>query len=83
MAKVEIHVPNKSYEGYFGGVRFHKGVGVFTDVELAKDLAEQFQYELVEVTGDATEAVAEIEDKEVAEAKPKRTRKKAEPKAGE
>lgn len=82
MEKVEIHVPNKSYDGYFGGVRFHKGVGVFTDIELAKDLATRFQFELVEVAGEGKEAEKIVEAVEP-EAKPKRTRKKAEPKAGE
>lgn len=82
MQTIEVHVPNKSYEGYLGGVRFHRGVGVFTDIELAKSLAEQFQYKLVEVTENDTEGekVAEVVDAEV---KPKRTRKKAEIKAGE
>lgn len=61
MAKVEIHVPNKGYEGYLGGVRFHNGIGVFEDVELAERLAEQFGYKVVKeeapkpVKEDATE----------------------------
>lgn len=82
MAKVELHVPNKSYDGIYGGVRFSKGVGVFTDVEKAKELANRYGYEVIEIE---KEVKAE-EVKEVAEKKPapkKRTRKKAEPKAGE
>ena len=82
MEKVEMHVPNKSYDGYYGGVRFIKGVGVFEDVEFAKDLAKRYGYEIVEIKeGKEVEEVVEV-----AEEKPapkKRTRKKAEPKAGE
>ncbi|MGE7976607.1 hypothetical protein ACQKOK_27860 [Bacillus cereus] len=82
MKKVEMHVPNKSYDGYYGGVRFIKGVGVFEDVEFAKDLAKRYGYEIVEIKeGKEVEEVVEV-----AEEKPapkKRTRKKAEPKAGE
>ncbi|MGD2330684.1 hypothetical protein ACP8H5_21070 [Bacillus subtilis] len=84
MAKVEMHVPNKQYDGYYGGVRFHKGVGVFEDVELAKELAGRYGYEIVEIKEENAEVEVE-EVKEEAE-KPvpkKRTRKKAAPKAGE
>lgn len=82
MAKVEMHVPNKSYDGYYGGVRFTKGVGVFEDVEFAKDLAKRYGYEIVEIKeGKEVEEVVEVADEKPA--KPKRTRKKAEPKAGE
>lgn len=63
---VELHVPNKAYDGYFGGVLFAKGVGIFTDVELAKTLAKQFDFELVEI---------EKEEEKAAE-KPKPTPKK-------
>lgn len=75
---VEMHVPNKSYDGYYGGVKFTNGVGVFTDVAVAKDLAKRYGYELVEIKEEK-----EVKDvKEVAEkpAPKKRTRK---PKAGE
>ncbi|MDF3555504.1 hypothetical protein LAV92_27950 [Bacillus cereus] len=82
MAKVEMHVPNKSYDGYYGGVRFIKGVGVFEDVEFAKDLAKRYGYEIVEIKeGKEVEEVVEVAEEKPA--KPKRTRKKAEPKAGE
>jgi hypothetical protein len=77
--KVEMHVPNKGYDGYYGGVRFSKGVGTFEDVELAKKLAKRYGYEIVEIKNE------EVKE-EKAEEKPapkKRTRKKAEPKAGE
>ncbi|MCY8256455.1 hypothetical protein ACM5ME_17895 [Bacillus subtilis] len=81
---VEMHVPNKQYDGYYGGVRFHKGVGVFKDVELAKELAGRYGYEIVEIEEEKVEVKAE-EVKEEAEkpAPKKRTRKKAATKAGE
>jgi len=83
MAKVEMHVPNKSYDGIYGGVRFHKGVGVFEDVDTAKDLAKRYGYEIVELEAEKVEEVKE-EVKEAAKPAPKkRSRKKAEPKAGE
>lgn len=77
-----MHVPNKSYNGYIGEVRFERGVGVFTDIELAKKIAGEFGYELV---GNDIAAVNEkIAEKAPAQAPKKRnTRKKAEPKDGE
>jgi len=86
MAKVEMHVPNKSYDGIYGGVRFHKGIGIFEDVEKAKELAGRYGYEIVEIE---VEKVEEVKVEEVKEIKPKATpkkrasRKKAEPKDGE
>lgn len=83
MAKVEMHVPNKSYEGYYGGVKFVKGVGVFEDVELAKELASRYGYEIVEVgveKKEKAEVVKEVAE-EVKPAPKKRTSRKA--KAGE
>lgn len=77
MAKVEIHVPNKSYEGIYGGVRFYKGVGTFDDVEKAKELAERYGYELVGL--EDAKPVKEVAEEEKPAPK-KRTRK---PKAGE
>jgi hypothetical protein len=80
---VEMHVPNKSYEGYYGGVRFSKGVGVFTDEKKARELAERYGYEIVEIAKEVKEEVKAEEVKEVAVEKPapkKRTRKA---KAGE
>lgn len=84
---IEMHVPNKSYDGYYGGVRFHKGVGVFEDEKLAKELAKRYSYELVKVDGE-TEAAVVVEEEVAAEdvEKPepkKKSRKKATPKAGE
>lgn len=58
--KVELHVPNKAYDGYFGGVLFAKGVGVFTDAELAKSLAKQFDFEVVEVAAEPIEKVEKV-----------------------
>jgi len=86
MEKVEMHVPNKSYNGYYGGVQFIKGVGIFTDVVSAKELAGRYGYKIVEVgtkvnTKVDTEVDAEIdtdvEDKVAITVtpKPKRTRK--------
>lgn len=77
---IEVHVPNKSYEGYYGGVRFQKGVGIFEDEVLGKDLAERYQYEIIEIKKEVAESAApQTAEKEVVE-KPKRKRK---PKAGE
>jgi hypothetical protein len=87
MAKmVEMHVPNKSYDGYYGGVKFNKGVGIFTDVKLAYELAERYGYKIVEIKDDKEEEKAvKVEDvkEDKVEEKPapkKRTRKT---KAGE
>lgn len=81
MAKVEIHVPNKSYDGIYGGVRFAKGVGIFEDVEKAKVLAERYGYELVTVGEEKQVEVVEVEAEKVEKPAPKkRTRK---PKVGE
>jgi hypothetical protein len=80
MAKtVEMHVPNKSYNGYYGGVKFNRGVGVFEDVEAAKALAERYGYE---IKGDTAEAEAK-EEKPKAAPKKRAPRKKAAPKDGE
>lgn len=82
-----MHVPNKSYEGYYGGAKFVKGVGVFTDIEKAKELADRYGYELVEIKDHADSKVdVKVDTKDEVKVKPepkKRTRKKAEPKAGE
>jgi hypothetical protein len=88
MAKVEMHVPNKGYNGIYGGVRFHKGVGIFTDVEVAKELANRYGYEIVEIEPEVKEAKPKKVKAEPKEEKPKApkkraTRKKAEPKDGE
>lgn len=84
MAKVEMHVPNKQYDGYYGGVRFHNGVGVFDDVELAKELAGRYGYEIVEIKEENAEVkVEEVKEEAEKPAPKKRTRKKATPKAGE
>ncbi|UTV34872.1 hypothetical protein [Bacillus altitudinis] len=84
---IEMHVPNKSYDGYYGGVRFHKGVGVFEDESMAEDLAKRYSYELVKVDGETESEVsveAEVEAEDVEKPAPKKkSRKKASPKAGE
>lgn len=61
MEKVEMHVPNKSYDGYYGGVKFTNGVGVFTEVEVAKDLAKRYGYTIVEIKDE--EAIEEVKPK--------------------
>lgn len=76
-----MHVPNKSYDGYYGGVKFDKGVGVFEDVELAKDLAGRYGYKLVEIKEDSD--IEEVVKEEKPAVKKRATRKKADPKAGE
>jgi hypothetical protein len=86
MAKVEIHVPNKSYNGYQGEVKFNRGVAVFEDEKLAKVLAERYGYELVKI--EASKEVKEVKEEKPkaapkAKAPAKRTRKKVDPKAGE
>ncbi len=73
-----MHVPNKGYEGYYGGVRFHKGVGIFEDEELAKELAKRYGYEVVKVDGEK-----EAEAGEKTAPKKKSPRKNVKPKAGE
>lgn len=84
MEKVKMIVPNKSYDGFYGGVRFTKGEGVFTDVAKAKELSKRYGYEIVELDKPKTEEVKEEKAEEKPKPAPKkRTRKKAEPKAGE
>jgi hypothetical protein len=78
---IEMHVPNKQYDGYYGGVRFHKGVGIFEDVEKAKELAKRYGFEIVSPEGEKeVEVKAEVAEKP---APKKRVRKKPAPKAGE
>jgi len=75
-----MHVPNTSYDGIYGGVRFSKGVGIFEDVEKAKELADRYGYKIV-VVEEASAEVVEVEAEKVEKPAPKkRTRK---PKAGE
>ncbi|MHC5291071.1 hypothetical protein CHCC14819_0438 [Bacillus licheniformis] len=83
MAKVEMHVPNKSYDGYYGGVKFSKGVGIFEDVEMAKELAGRYGYEIVEIKEDKPKPAAKevAEDAEEKKPAPKKRTRKA--KAGE
>jgi len=86
MKKVKMTVPNKSYNGYYGGVAFHNGIRVFTDVETAKDLAERYGYKIEEVdtevdTKVSTKVETEVEIEE--EVKPKRKPRKAKAKVGE
>jgi hypothetical protein len=87
MAKVEMHVPNKGYNGIYGGVRFHGGVGVFNDVEVAKELADRYGYEIVEIEPEAKpkakKAKAEPKEEKPKAPKKRATRKKVEPKDGE
>lgn len=77
MEKIEVRVPNKSYNGYIGEIRFENGVGVFTDLKLAIRVAEEFNGEVV---GGSMEKLKS--EKAVQEPK-KRPRKKVEPKDGE
>lgn len=73
---VKLHVPNKSYEGYFGGVRFSRGVGHFEDEKLARELAAKFGYEIEELDSKPVEAKVDEPKEEVKESKPKRKSRK-------
>lgn len=71
---IEVHVPNKAYNGILGGVHFRRGVGTFENEVKGKQIAEEFGFEIVE-----TAATGPVEKAEpVKEEKPKRKpRKKA------
>jgi hypothetical protein len=75
MGKVEIHVPNRQYNGLIGDIRFHNGVGQIEDVKKAKEIAAQFGFEVIIPEGVVTE--------EAAPEKPKRKPRKKAAKAGE
>jgi hypothetical protein len=45
---VKVIVPNKGFNGEIAGVLFKNGVGEFTDLELAKSIAEDFGFEVEE-----------------------------------
>lgn len=76
-----MHVPNKSYSGYYGGVAFRNGVGIFTDVEKAKELATRYGYEIVETKEEVTEVAKEVVVVEDVKPAPKKRTRKV--KAGE
>lgn len=46
MAIVKVITPSKIFNGVRGGVAFHKGVGIFTDEKLAKEVATKFGYKM-------------------------------------
>jgi hypothetical protein len=60
---VEVHVPNKSYSGVLSGVHFHRGVGVFEDEAKARELAEQFGFEVIAAGGPEEKAEPVVEEK--------------------
>ncbi|MGG0487258.1 hypothetical protein ABEY65_28310 [Priestia aryabhattai] len=70
---IEVHVPNKAYNGVLGGVHFRRGVGVFEDEARGKVIAEEFGFEIVEPTIAAT---GPVEEAEPVEEKPKRKPRK-------
>jgi len=75
MNKVEIHVPNKQYNGLVGDIRFHNGVAHTEHVEKAKEIAEQFGFAVI--------IPEEVATEEAAPEKPKRKPRKKAAKAGE
>jgi hypothetical protein len=69
---IEVHVPNKAYNGVLGGVHFRRGVGIFENEVKGKELASEFGFEVVE-----TAAAGPVEEAEPAvEEKPKRKPRK-------
>lgn len=66
---VIVRVPNRFYEGVIADVHFRNGEGHFEDAALAKQIADQFGFQL-----DSGEAEVVAEDVKVE--KPKRTRTK-------
>lgn len=67
---VTVLVPNRHYRGVIGGVSFENGKGVFENVELAKSIAKEFGFEIVEP--EAPEAV-EVDEKPKAR-RPRKTK---------
>jgi len=77
---VKIKVPNKFYNGIMAGVTFHKGVALFEDEKLGKEIASRFGYEViaVEVIEPEVETEKEPEVEAVKEpVKPKTAKKTA------
>ncbi|MDR7207594.1 hypothetical protein [Priestia megaterium] len=68
---VEVHVPNKSYSGVLSGVHFHRGIGVFEDEAKARELAEQFGFEVI-AAGGQEEKAEPVEEKPKAKRKPRK-----------
>jgi hypothetical protein len=64
---VKVIVPNKHFEGIIADVQFKNGIGEFSDLELAKVIAEDFGFEL--------EELEEVKE-EVKDSKPVRKSKK-------
>jgi FAD synthase len=73
---VKVVVPNKAYRGVIAGVQFHNGVGIFEDEKLAKQIAEQFGFEVVEDQAEVKEEKP-VETKEDKKPAPKKRTKKA------
>lgn len=56
---VTVSVPNRHYRGVIGGVSFENGKGVFEDVELAKSIAKEFGFDVIEAEAPAAVEVDE------------------------
>lgn len=70
---VIVRVPNRFYRGVIADVQFENGEGRFENEEVARKIATQFGFAVVEEKTEAAEAVEVVETKVE---KPKRTRKK-------
>lgn len=45
---IKLKVPNPNFNGVRGGVKFEKGVGVFEDEKLGREVAASLGYEIIE-----------------------------------
>lgn len=69
---IKVKVPNQSFDGFRGGVKFEQGVGIFEDEALGRATAAEFGYEVIE---DAKPKEAPKAD-EASETESKRPRRK-------
>lgn len=70
---VIVKVPNRFYRGVIANVQFDNGEGRFEDEKVAREIAKQFGFDVIEVDAKAAEAEEVVEPKVE---KPKRPRKK-------
>lgn len=70
---VIVKVPNRFYSGVIADVHFENGEGRFENEAVARKIAKQFGFDVIEVKAEVTEVVEVVEPKVE---KPKRSRKK-------
>ncbi|MDC3413966.1 hypothetical protein [Terrihalobacillus insolitus] len=78
---IKVKVPNENFDGERGGVKFEKGIGVFEDEKVGRELAASFGYEVIEEKKAAKKEAPKEEEKEAPKKTTRRnSRKKSEDK---